>query len=561
MLRRIAAPAVLAAALAASAFAQAPAAVEQNAPQAGSISGKVTLDGKPAAGVSVRLPKADFDAEQKRPLTTTTDAEGTYEFREVAPGRYFLSPYAPGYTGPNLGWGYAGSHVSVAPGEEVKNVDVALERGGAVTGKVTDGEGRPLIELPVYLFRAEANGKKQIVQVPNMQFMMTDDRGVYRIYGVPSGRYFVAVGKTDQQLVTVSTDLGRDYPLTYYPGTTNEAEAKEVAVSAGGEASGVNIAIGGRGLTYALAGRVLVPERGAAASSYFVVYGPTAEGQQNFIPTSFGAGVAADGKFRIEGLAPGTYGLTVVTQPNTAGAGYGDLVTVTVADADLTDVDIPVHGGATVAGTLVIENPPDPAAASSVSKFMVAATVTPSEPSLSTPLPVTAGVGADGSFALSGLKPGLVKLLLQDFTGPKGFSILRIERENVPIENGILVGEDETIANVRVVIGHGTAVIRGQVTFENGKLPKDHELIAIATRVGGAMIARPFRVDERGQFVVEGLATGDYTVTLWAVANQTKVFEFKPGVEQTVSVGAGSSATMALTIDWAKVELVERRPW
>ena len=116
MPRRCFAVAALLAAVAASALAQAPA-VDSAKPQPGSISGRVTLDGKPVAGIPVRLPRAEYDPEQKRPMMATTDADGKYEFAEVPPGRYFLAPYAPGYTGPNLGWGFAGSHVSVAPGE------------------------------------------------------------------------------------------------------------------------------------------------------------------------------------------------------------------------------------------------------------------------------------------------------------------------------------------------------------------------------------------------------------------------------------------------------------
>jgi hypothetical protein len=391
---------------------------------------------------------------------------------------------------------------------------------------------------------------------------MTDDRGVYRIYGVPAGKYFVAVGKTDAQMFMVPTDLGRDYPLTYYPGTTNEAEAKEVSVAGAGEAAGVNIAVGSRGFTFAVSGRVVVPEHGAPAASYWIVYGKYTEGQQNFVPTNFGGAVSADGKFRFEGVGPGDYGVVIAAQPGTPGAGYSDVTPVRVSDADVGDVEITVRSGATVTGVVSMEDLPDPAMRDSLTKFQIIATVSSMGDQGAAPIPAQAEIGRDGVFTLSGLRPGAVKLWLNDFNAPKGFSILRIEREGVPIANGFDVGADESISGLRVVLGYGTGVVRGQVVFKNGSVPKKHELFAVASRVGGADNPRPFRVDERGQFVIEGLAPGDYKVSLILLPDPVvKVFGFEPDPGQTVSVANGGAASVTLTVDFDAVQIVEKPRW
>src|SRR5919199_530077 len=68
------------------------------------------------------------------------------------------------------------------------------ERGVVITGRVPDGEGNPVIAEPVTVEPAD----DKTPQLPRGPFdgrdRMTDDRGVYRIYGLAPGRYRVSVG-------------------------------------------------------------------------------------------------------------------------------------------------------------------------------------------------------------------------------------------------------------------------------------------------------------------------------------------------------------------------------
>jgi hypothetical protein len=67
---------------------------------------------------------------------------------------------------------------------------------------------------------------------------MTDDRGIYRIYGVAPGRYRVSAGVSDDDTYP-SIRTGRvSYRRTYYPDAPDAADAKIVEVTAGGEAPG-----------------------------------------------------------------------------------------------------------------------------------------------------------------------------------------------------------------------------------------------------------------------------------------------------------------------------------
>jgi hypothetical protein len=87
--------------------------------------------------------------------------------------------------------------VTIADGETAGGIDFELIRGGAITGRITNVDGRPVKES-VYLFDVEP-ALKQIAERVTYTGLHspTDDRGIYRISGVPPGRYKASVGDSD----------------------------------------------------------------------------------------------------------------------------------------------------------------------------------------------------------------------------------------------------------------------------------------------------------------------------------------------------------------------------
>jgi protocatechuate 3,4-dioxygenase beta subunit len=177
-------------------------------PANATVSGRVTTtDGKPVANVAVALTPADFTGDRNRAAgRATTDAEGHYKITNVAAGRYRLQALAPLYSSPedrsNSPFN-SGKTVTVGASEAVENIDVSLVRGGVITGRVTNSEGKPVIGERINVTNADqpnVSGPAAMVVssfgtvVSPFEFE-TDDRGVYRIYGVPPGRYLVSVGQ------------------------------------------------------------------------------------------------------------------------------------------------------------------------------------------------------------------------------------------------------------------------------------------------------------------------------------------------------------------------------
>src|SRR5262249_23569311 len=82
--------------------------------------------------------------------------------------------------------------ITLDEGESRDSVDIALVRGGVITGRVTDDEGKPLIGAGLQLLSVDEKGDSQWRGDYKVDWE-TDDRGVYRIYGLPAGRYISCV--------------------------------------------------------------------------------------------------------------------------------------------------------------------------------------------------------------------------------------------------------------------------------------------------------------------------------------------------------------------------------
>src|SRR5215475_2302659 len=205
--------------------------------QTGVITGRVvTEDGSGLPGVTVTLTPvaADRRAISGRPQNRTfTDEDGNFKFTGLAPVVYSVN--ASGVKGyvpspiPVSEWQDSGYHRIGA------NVTITMIKGGAITGKVTNAMGEPVIGVQVNAAMARgAEGSQDRGGSGIPRF--TDDRGVYRIYGLSPGTYVVF---TRNRFHPYPSPYDKDGP-TYYPSSTRETAA-EVTVTGGGEASGVDI--------------------------------------------------------------------------------------------------------------------------------------------------------------------------------------------------------------------------------------------------------------------------------------------------------------------------------
>jgi protocatechuate 3,4-dioxygenase beta subunit len=512
----------------------------------GIITGRVTLGEKAAANIGVVLMPAERTMERAAIAKATTDYEGRYRLSNVPAGRYSVVAFAPAFVGPTDGmYGEPGKNVTIAEGETVEKIDFALTRGGVITGRVTDSEGAPVISERVQLNQQGGQNRWNNFSSFNPFMFETDDRGIYRIYGIPAGRYTVSIGDAGEGGTIRFGFGGRGYyKRTFHPNVTEEAKATIIELAEGGEAASVDITVGAKSKSFMATGRV-VDENGKPVVG--VRIGNSALMKDGNRMGGFGYGTLSDtnGGFRLDGLLPGRYAAFVWGEGEIEG--YTDTVTFEVTDGNVSGLELKMRRGSSIAGVVVVEGTTDRAVLARLSQLSLAANVEsegPVAPSFS-----NVKLSPDGSFRITGLRPGKARLYLASYPPIPGFTIARIERDGVA-QREIELGQGAQVTGIRVVIEYGTGTVRGVVKIENGPLPENARMLVAARRRGEATMGpanRGAQVDSRGRFFLEGMATGEYELTLQTLipGGQRR----PPPIKQNVTVTNGVEAEVTFTFD------------
>lgn len=302
------------------------------------------------------------------------------------------------------------------------------------------------------------------------------------------------------------------YARVFYPDTSDESKASPVEVTGGGEASGIDIKLGRVSKTYMASGRILDADSGKPLANLQYGYGTLNRDQR--MMGAFGSSgnrTNNNGEFRIEGLSQGRYAaFTVATDQVDF---YSEPTVFEISDSDATALEIKVRRGSSISGVGVIEGTDDADVLARISKLELRASVLSIDLAAPTMAPIR--FNPDGSFQATGLRPGKVRIALFGFgyQPAKGFSLIRVEREGVAQPDGIDVRAGETVSGVRLVIGYGTGVVRGQVSVQGGELTPETRLIIRARRLESDSPPATTVADARDRFRFEGLLPGEYEIT------------------------------------------------
>src|SRR5438874_3101978 len=320
------------------------------------VSGKITIKGKPVPGVVVGLRLSQYDpARADSGLKAITDQDGTYRIINVPAGSYQVSPLAPAFviSDVNKSWGQS---LIIVEGDNIAGIDFDLVRGGVITGKVTDADGHPVMEERLSLLAADYPHSGPSHVSVNFQ---TDDRGIYRMFGIRPGRYKVSIGEDNIGLYR-GFGNGRSLPITFYPDATDAAKARVIEVSEGAETTNIDITIAPAAQVFSVSGRVVDGETGKPVSNVMIslskiliidAYNSSASGGGTNVKSS------SDGAFRLEKLAAGKYSVSIQPAPelNLRAEPVGfDLI-----DQDATGLLIKTTTGASLSGTVVLEGTRD----------------------------------------------------------------------------------------------------------------------------------------------------------------------------------------------------------
>jgi hypothetical protein len=317
-------------------------------PEKSPLAGRVVGEGgEPLAGVTVYAVTRAQAAGARFANTVVSDEGGNFVFPALDPGLYTVAANLAGFVTESDP--QTGRPVSIyRPGEQAV---VRLVKGGVITGSVLDPQGQPLVALSVRAMRVrDLDGRATQGGFPFSGEDRTDDRGVYRIYGLQPGTYVVfAAGFTGAGFAAPGA-FGGDVP-TFYPSGTRDTAA-EVSVRAAQETAGIDIRHReeqGRRVT----GTVEFPAGFAAdfGTSVSLTYAGTAMPAGS---AGIGGG-SSDRSFSLEGVADGDYdiqsqgggreGMTAASAPQR----------ISVRGADVTGLRLTLTPLASVSGAVRVE--------------------------------------------------------------------------------------------------------------------------------------------------------------------------------------------------------------
>ncbi|MFC1587081.1 sigma-70 family RNA polymerase sigma factor [Planctomycetota bacterium] len=123
----------------------------------GIVHGRVTLDGKPLAGVLILLQKMERSDQGFNWLRDVTDAGGSYEIHNASPGLYSVSAQGTGRSAVRI-------NISVKEdSDSLVNFDLLKKGDNTITGIVTDEQGQvvPLAKISI----SELPDRKEISKI------------------------------------------------------------------------------------------------------------------------------------------------------------------------------------------------------------------------------------------------------------------------------------------------------------------------------------------------------------------------------------------------------------
>ena len=441
--------------------------------------------------------------QQPQAWGATTDADGRYELADLPVGRYTLSARKAGYV--NLQYGQRrvaepGTPLELRADQVLDTVDFRLPRGGVVTGRVFDEFSEPVADAFVtVLTQRYQRGTRELV--PAGQMGRSDDRGQFRVYGLPPGQYWVSASAQDFQSRMAQSSNTTGYAPTFYPGTPNAAEAQRLLLDVGQELTGIDF--------------VLVPVRTAHVSGFAT----DAQGRPfanavilvqqqltGMFTTGMGSMTDAMGAFVVSNLPPGTYTLRIQDLQGGFDSGVAT-TTVTVNGADIDGIVLAATRGTTARGVIVTEDADRPSF--TPSRLQVIAQ--PVEP-LRAGFRAPARVGDDWTVELRGLT-GNELIRVMGLPPEWGLKAVRLRGVDVT-DRPLTAAEMNRPVDLEVVITDQITHLTGTVTDARGEPTQEYTVVVFAddpTRWSyPSRFVRTGRPDQEGVFKIEGLPAGRY---------------------------------------------------
>ncbi|MGO9231605.1 MAG: carboxypeptidase regulatory-like domain-containing protein [Bryobacteraceae bacterium] len=471
----------------------------------------VTLSGPFAA---TYLGMRDRPLSAATTLRAETDRNGHFVFSGLDTGNYEILAIRNGYAASN--WSHetrATELVAVAAGQQVKDVVLKLEPAAVFTGTVWDPAGAPVQDATVRVLRRSYRESRTSHFILCPGIAHTDDRGEYRIAGVPSGSY---------QLRVTPPQSAKDSPQVYFPDTTDYRAAQWITV-ASREIRKIDFALR-PGPVARVRGRVLAPD-GKTLGDLTMGLNPREDGPSDIVQAGFQVS-AFQGRFEIAGVPPGSYILSAADK----GQKFAAIQELEVRD-DMDGVFVklaPAHQGR---GVVYVEGGGAPALKG------IAVMLLPLDLPCCTP---RATVQEDATFAFDSLMPLHYAIAVDSL--PPGYYVRSIRLGGKEVGGAGFAVESD--ASFTIALASGGARLAGAVVDATGK-PVAYAEVTLIPVDAGIPTARNALANAQGNFSFDAVAPGRYKVLAWETPEDARYLRAQDSDVLAPFAARASSVTLA----------------
>lgn len=524
----------------------------------GKITGRVVNEkGQPLpnAGVIIRAVGSMMQGEN-----TTTDRDGKFVISGLDRVTYQVNAWHRGYaplvrdradTQPN----------NFRVGD---SVTIMLAKGGVITGSVTTQTGEPLVGINV---RARMTRNRDLLPWPYGQLpmeRMTDDRGIYRIYGLPAGTYVVWAGGSGSNPGMDPFDA--DVP-TYSPASTRDGAA-EITVRVGEETNNVDIRYRGEP-GHTVSGTVSGPQSDREMG-FGIDLTSVSDGGAPW--TSVGAVPTQDGRgFTFYGVDDGEYYVTARSFLPSQEWAVSASKRVKVSGADVTGIELVTQPLGSISGRVVLEESNAPECIDKerpvFSEMLVSAWHRENEATKEVPrfiwsLGAPSTPDAGGNVTLRNLAPGAYRFVAQ-FSAKYWYlhSISLASSKTQPAKPAdagrtwTTIKPADRLTGLTVTLAKGAASLRGQIAIAEGEaLPEKLFVYLVpAEREKADDVWRYFAaaVTPDGKIALNNLAPGRY----WLLAQGAIDDSSSPLTKLRMPDGTETRLTLRRAAEAAKTEI------
>jgi hypothetical protein len=483
----------------------------------------------------------------------SSDAQGSFEFRDLPAGRWELTASKAGFVTMRFGQQRpfeAGRPIEVTDGQTIDRVTVMLPRGAAISGRVFDEFGDPVAGARVQALRYQMiQGARRLSPVG--MTAQSDDTGAFRLYGLMPGDYFVsAVLRAFQP---DNSDDPNGYAPTYYPGTGSVADAQPVSLTVSQEASISFALMPVR--TARISGRVVNSAGAPVAGMVTLVAADGLRGPQGFGGANR---VRPDGTFQLTNVAPGSYTLTAASG-GPGGRGSFDSpfemgsVPVTVAGEDVSGVTLVTSSGATLTGAVIARR--GSSAKLETRDVLVATQAVPFELG-GGPGARPGRVDADGAFTLTNLF-GARAIRVNGV--PQGWMLDSITIGGVDVtDTPVDFRPNQAVTGAEIVLTDRVTTVSGTAIGRDGKPSRAFSVVVFPedeTRwTAPSRYVRSARPDQDGLFKIDALPPLDGYLAVavdYLEQGEGSDPEFLASIRDRATrfrLGSGESATVRLSL-------------